>query len=67
MMNEASQWLSTRHIPRRWRHHHNQPSNEIDQSLKQLQSLSDNGIRQFHTQQFEGVPMEVYFEVASAN
>jgi hypothetical protein len=61
---EASQWLSTRSAPHRWRHHHiNQPSNEIDQTLKQLQSLNDNGIRQFDTQSFEGVSMEVIFEM----
>lgn len=61
---EASQWLSTRNIPRRWRHqriHH--PSTEVDQTLKQLQSLNDNGIRQFDTQSFEGVSMEVIFEM----
>jgi len=61
---EASQWLSTRSAPHRWRHHHiSQPSSEIDQTLKQLQLLSDNGIRQFDTQSFEGVSMEVIFEM----
>ena len=61
---EASQWLSTRSVPRRWRHPHiNHPSNEVDQSLKQLQALNDNGIRQFDTQSFEGVSMEVIFEM----
>jgi hypothetical protein len=56
---EASQWLSTRNVPRRWR----QPSHEIDQTLKRLQSISDNGVRQFDTQSFEGVQMEVIFEM----
>jgi len=61
---EASQWLSTRNIPRRWHQQRiNQPSNEIDQTLKQLQSLNDNGVRQFDTQSFEGVSMEVIFEM----
>lgn len=61
---EATQWLSTRNVPHRWRHQHaNQPSNEIDQTLKQLQSLNDNGVRQFDTQSFEGVSMEVIFEM----
>jgi len=61
---EASQWLSTRNIPRRWRHQHiNQPSTELDQTFKQLQSLNDNGVRQFDTQSFEGVSMEVIFEM----
>ncbi len=64
MEEEASQWLSTRNIPRRWHHQRvNQPSNEIDQTLKQLQALNDNGIRQFDTQSFEGVSMEVIFEM----
>ena len=63
---EATQWLSTRNIPRRWRHqHNNQPSSEIDQTLKQLQTLNDNGNRQFSTQSFEGVSMEVIFEMVS--
>lgn len=62
--DEATQWLSTRNVPRRWRHQHsNQVSNEIDQTLKQLQSVNDNGIRQFDTQSFEGVSMEVIFEM----
>jgi len=61
---EASQWLSTRNVPQRWRHQNiNRPSNEIDQTLKQLQSLNDNGVRQFDTQSFEGVSMEVIFEM----
>ncbi|CAF0933151.1 unnamed protein product [Adineta steineri] len=62
---EASQWLSTRNIPsRRWRRPHvSQPSAEVDQAYKQLQSLNDNGIRQFDTQSFEGVSMEVIFEM----
>jgi hypothetical protein len=61
---EAVQWLSTRNIPHRWRHQHvNQPSNEIDQTLKQLQSLNDNGVRQYDIQSFEGVAMEVIFEM----
>ena len=64
MDEEASQWLSTRHIPRRWQHQHqNQPSNEVDRTLKQLQSLNDNGVRQFDSQSFEGVSMEVIFEM----
>ncbi|UJR25984.1 hypothetical protein I4U23_007332 [Adineta vaga] len=61
---EASQWLSTRSIPRRWRYQHtNHPSNDADQSLKQLHSLNDNGVRQYDTQSFEGVSMEVIFEM----
>ena len=61
---EASQWLSTHNIPRRWRHQHiNQPSNEIDQTLRRLQSINDNGNRKFETQSFEGVSMEVIFEM----
>lgn len=61
---EATQWLSTRNVPYRWRHHHiNQPSNEMDQTMKQLQSFNDNGVRQFDTQSFEGVSMEVIFEM----
>jgi len=64
MDEEASQWLSTRNVPGRWRHPHgNQQSNEIDQTLKQLQLLNDNGIRQYDTQSFEGVSMEVIFEM----
>jgi hypothetical protein len=64
MDEEASQWLSTRTVPRRWHHQRlNQGSNDIDQSLKQLQSLNGNGIRQFDTQSFEGVSMEVIFEM----
>ncbi|CAF2310581.1 unnamed protein product [Rotaria sp. Silwood2] len=63
---EASQWLSTRNIPRRWRHQNiNQQSNEINQSLKKLEALNNNGIRQFDTQAFEGVSMEVIFEMVS--
>lgn len=62
--DEASQWLSTRNLPRRWHHqHHHQSSNEIDQTLKQLQTLNDNGVRQFDSQTFEGVSMEVIFEM----
>jgi len=61
---EATQWLSTRNVPPRWRHQYiNQPSSDIDQTFKQLQSLNDNGIRQFDTQSFEGVSMEVIFEM----
>ena len=61
---EASQWLSTRNVPRRWHHQHpSQVSSEIDQTLKQLQAVNDNGIRQFDTQSFEGVSMEVIFEM----
>lgn len=61
---EASQWLSTRNVPSRWRRPHtNHASNELDKSFKQLQSLNDNGIRQFDTQSFEGVSMEVIFEM----
>lgn len=63
---EATQWLSTRNLPRRWHHHHHhQPSssNEIDHTLKQLQALNDNGIRQYDSQSFEGVSMEVIFEM----
>lgn len=64
MDEEASQWLSTRNIPHRWHHQRiKQPSNEIDQTLKQLQSLNDYGVRQFDTQSFEGVAMEVIFEM----
>ncbi|CAF0808575.1 unnamed protein product [Rotaria sordida] len=63
---EASQWLSTRNIPRRWRNQNmNQPSNEINQSLKKLEALNNNGVRQFDTQSFEGVSMEVIFEMVS--
>ncbi|CAF0798669.1 unnamed protein product [Rotaria sp. Silwood1] len=63
---EASQWLSTRNIPRRWRHQNvNQPSNEINQTLKKLEALNNNGIRQFDTLGFEGVSMEVIFEMVS--
>jgi hypothetical protein len=64
MDEEASQWLSTRNLPHRWHHQRNkQPSNEIDRTLKQLQALNDNGVRQFDTQSFEGVSMEVIFEM----
>lgn len=64
MDDEASQWLSTRHAPRRFHQQHlNQPSSDFEQSLKQLQSLNDNGNRQFDTQSFEGVSMEVIFEM----
>ena len=63
--DEASQWLSTRNLPRRWHHNHqqHQSSNEIDQTLKQLQALNDNGVRQYDSQSFEGVSMEVIFEM----
>lgn len=60
--DEASQWLSTRNLPHRWQHNH-QSSNEIDQTLKQLQALNDNGVRQYDSQSFEGVSMEVIFEM----
>ena len=61
---EASQWLSTQNIPSRWRHHHtHRPSNEIGHTLKQLQAVNDNGVRQFDMQSFEGVSMEVIFEM----
>jgi hypothetical protein len=62
--HDASQWLSTRSLPRRWRHQYsNKPSTDIDHTLKQLQAVNDNGIRQFDTQSFEGVAMEVIFEM----
>ncbi|CAF3476416.1 unnamed protein product [Rotaria socialis] len=65
---DASQWLSTRNIPRRWRNQNiNQQSDEINQTLKKLQALNDNGIRQFDTSSFEGVAMEVIFEMVSKN
>ncbi|CAF1615235.1 unnamed protein product [Adineta ricciae] len=61
---EASQWLSTRSLPRRWRYQNvNHPSADLDQSFKQLHSLYDNGVRQYDTQSFEGVSMEVIFEM----
>ena len=61
---EASQWLSIRNVPRRWRHQHiHLPSKENDQTLKMLQALNDNGVRHFDTQSFEGVAMEVIFEM----
>ncbi len=64
MDEEASQWLSTRNLPHRWHNQRmKQPSNEIDQTLKQLQALNDNGVRQFDSQSFEGVSMEVIFEM----
>ena len=64
MDEEASQWLSTRNVPRRWRHPHgNQQTSEADQTLQQLKQLNDNGVRQFDSQSFEGVSMEVIFEM----
>lgn len=61
---EASQWLSTRNTARRWRHPHgNQQTSETDQTLQQLKQLNDNGVRQFDSQTFEGVSMEVIFEM----
>ena len=62
---EATQWLSTRNLPRRWhqRHHQQSTANEIDQTFKQLQALNDNGVRQYDSQSFEGVSMEVIFEM----
>lgn len=63
---DASQWLSTRNIPRRWRNQNlNSQSNEVNQLLKKLQALDDNGVRQYDTQSFEGVSMEVIFEMVS--
>ena len=43
---EATQWLSPRNARRRWHHRPTQQSNEVDQTLKQLQSLNDNRIVQ---------------------
>lgn len=63
---EASQWLSTRYAPRRWSQQYliNQPLDEINQSLNQLQLINDNGIRQYDTQSFDGIPMEVLYELS---
>ena len=64
MDEDALQWLSTRNVPRRWQHPHgNQQTSEIDQTLQQLKQLNDNGVRQFDSQTFEGVSMEVIFEM----
>jgi hypothetical protein len=65
MDTEASQWLSTRNMPRRWRQQSltNQPSDEVDRFLKQLQLINDNGIRRSDSQAIDGVTMEVLYEL----
>lgn len=63
---DASQWLSTRDIPRRWFQFYldDQASNEVERDYKRLQLLNDNGVQQMSSQAFEGFPMEVLHEIA---
>ncbi|CAF3541808.1 unnamed protein product [Adineta steineri] len=64
--SEASQWLSTHDPPRRWRQQYtyDQASDEVNQALNRLQSINDNGIHQYNSQSFDGVPMEVLYELS---
>ncbi|UJR22937.1 hypothetical protein I4U23_025964 [Adineta vaga] len=67
---EASQWLTTRNIPRRWRQQYftnEQQPDEVNQLFDQLQTINDNGIRQFDSQSFDGMPMEVLYELNQRN
>jgi len=63
MNKEASQWL---YIPHRWSQQYsiNQPSNEINQSLKKLERINENGIQQFDSQSIDSVSMEVLYELS---
>jgi len=63
MNKQASQWLN---IPHRWSQQYSliQPSNEINQSLKQLELINENGIQQFDSQSIDSVSMEVFYELS---
>jgi hypothetical protein len=64
MNKEASQWLN---IPYRWSQQYsiNQPSNEINQSLKKLERINENGIQQFDSQSIDSVSLEVLYELST--
>ncbi|CAF1430586.1 unnamed protein product [Didymodactylos carnosus] len=64
--DEASQWLQRngRQPSRFHSHRHNSNyQSEVDRTLKRLQMLNDNGVGTFDQLAFEGVPMEVLFEM----
>ena len=64
MDTEASQWLSSGHIPRRWRQQTliNKPSHEFIRTLEQLQRINENGNYQYDIQSYSGVEFEVLNE-----
>jgi hypothetical protein len=64
MDTEASQWLSSGRIPRRWRQQKliNKPSDEFIRTLEQLQRINENGIYQYDVQSYTGVEFEVLNE-----
>jgi hypothetical protein len=62
---EATQWLSTRDIPRRWRQQYsnNQLSDEFARTLYRLELHNENGVRQFDMKSIDGIEMETLHEL----
>ena len=63
---DASQWLSTRDVPRRWFQFYanDQPSDEIERDYRRLQLLNDNDQQPTFSQAFDGFPLEVLHEIS---
>lgn len=54
---QAKQWLNH---PHHWQY----STNEIDNSLKQLELINENGVRQYDSQSIDSVSLEVFYELS---